>query len=214
MIFCPNCGKGIPDESKFCTFCGTPTPLVDPNQPNLATPPPTFRQPVDVSSSTVYNASPKNVFYKNAGFWGAILIGVGTFLPWVTPAGDIFDFTSPNLFDMFGLGFNLSGTSTEAASGVIVWEIALGIILLCALIIVIDSFANFLSSGLAKLIKLLPFIVSVLMLLLLFVGLKDKMDSDQFVDLLQKIGIGIWVTLLGVILLLFYKKTKKIAVKV
>lgn len=26
MAFCPNCGKEIPTESKFCTACGTPAP--------------------------------------------------------------------------------------------------------------------------------------------------------------------------------------------
>lgn len=209
MIFCPNCGKGIPDESKFCTFCGTPTPVVDPAKPNLATPPPTFRQPVDVSSATAYNASPKNEFYKNTGFWGGILILVSTILPWVSISGDIFDFDSPNLLNLFYLGFDLSGSSADAQTGVIVWEIALGLILLCALLIVIDSLADFLSKGLAKFIKILPFIVAVLMMLLLFIGLKDKLDSDEYASKLQSVGIGVWLTLLGTILLLFYSKRKK-----
>ena len=37
MIYCLSCGKAIPADSKFCTFCGAPAPVVDPKQPNLAT---------------------------------------------------------------------------------------------------------------------------------------------------------------------------------
>ncbi len=108
------------------------------------------------------------------------------------------------------MGFNTSPTSSDAATGVVVWEIALIIILGCAALILIDCFASFLPRGLAKLFKLLPFIITVLMLTLLFVGLKDKMDSDQFAARMQNVGLGIWTILLGVILLLFYKKRAKI----
>ena len=265
MIYCLNCGKGIPDQSKFCTFCGTPIKTADvpqsevdaptvpeqytnptpPQQQYVApTPPPTIPPqysdtptpppPPQYSNAPTpqYSNTPapqfsnstsptvqqyatksvvatKNEFYKNVGFWGAILIIAGAFLPWVT-SGDIFDFSSPNLIDLFNYGFNTSGASSDAATGVVVWEIALGIILGCALFILIDSFGNFLSKGLSNLFKLLPFIVTVLMLILLFFGLKDKMDSDQFAERMQNIGIGIYVTLLGIVLLLFYKKRRKI----
>jgi hypothetical protein len=30
MIFCSNCGKGIPRDSRFCTFCGAVVQIVDP----------------------------------------------------------------------------------------------------------------------------------------------------------------------------------------
>ncbi|HEY8688222.1 MAG TPA: zinc-ribbon domain-containing protein [Chitinophagaceae bacterium] len=261
MIYCLNCGKGIPDQSKFCTFCGTPVKAADVQQPESNTPPvteqhtnptppqqqyvaptpppippqysntpppppppqysstpqpqysnPTPPQTVQQYANTTATRSAvvtKNEFYKNVGFGGAALIICGAFLPWET-SGDIFDFSSPNLLDLFSYGFNTSPESSDAATGVVVWEIALIIILACALLILIDSFANFLSKGLSNLFKLLPFIVTVLMLVLLFFGLKDKMDSDQFADMMQKVGIGIWVTLLGIILLLFYKKRRKI----
>ena len=245
MIYCLNCGKGIPDQSKFCTFCGTAiatadaklpetnTPTVPEQSTNPIPPPPQFvstppppqpqytpppqippqysnptTPPVQqyaAATSTTVVGSAKNEFYKNAGFWGALLIICSAFLPWITN-GDIFDFDSPNLLNLFYLGFNTSPTSSDAATGVVVWEIALIIILGCAVLILLDCFANFLPRGLAKLFKLLPFIITVLMLILLFVGLKDKIDSDQFADRLQNIGLGIWAILLGVILLLFYKK--------
>ena len=277
MIYCLNCGKGIPDQSKFCTFCGaatatgdtnpseintppvseqttnpilpppqfvsTPPPPVSEPSTNPIPPPPQFvstqqqqyipptppsqqyvpptqmppqysnptppptQQYATTTSTTVVAA--KNEFYKNAGFWGALLIICSAFLPWVTN-GDIFDFDSPNLLNLFYLGFNTSPTSSDAATGVVVWEVALIVILACGGLILLDCFANFLPRGLAKLFKLLPFIITVLMLILLFVGLKDKMDSDQFAGWMQNIGLGIWAILLGVILLLFYKKRTKI----
>jgi hypothetical protein len=278
MIYCLNCGKGIPDQSKFCTFCGaatatadtklsetntppvseettnpippppqfesTPPPPVSEPSTNPITPPPQFvstqQQPYisptppsqqqyipppqippqytnptpppthQYATATLKNVvATKNEFYKNAGFWGALLIICSAFLPWVTN-GDIFDFDSLNLLNLFYLGFNTSPNSSDAATGVVVWEVALIIILACGGLILLDCFANFLPGGLAKLFKLLPFIITVLMLLLLFVGLKDKMDSDQFAARMQNIGLGIWAILLGIILLLFYKKRAKI----
>ena len=78
MIYCLSCGKSIPDDSKFCTFCGTPTPVVDPKQPNLATA--STNKPIDVSrTQTVRKTS--NEFYKDPGFWGGILVIAGFFLP-------------------------------------------------------------------------------------------------------------------------------------
>ena len=254
MIYCLNCGKGIPDQSKFCTFCGAATATADTNPSEINTPPvseqttnpippppqfvstqqqqyipptppsqqyvpptqmpPQYSNPTppptqQYATTTSITVAAKNEFYKNAGFWGALLIICSAFLPWVTN-GDIFDFDSPNLLNLFYLGFNTSPTSSDAATGVVVWEVALIIILACGGLILLDCFANFLPRGLAKLFKLLPFIITVLMLALLFVGLKDKMDSDQFAGWMQNIGLGIWAILLGVILLLFYKKRTKI----
>jgi hypothetical protein len=247
MIYCLNCGKGIPDQSKFCTFCGTPIKAADvqqseintppvseqytdltPPQPqyvpptppppqysNTTPPPPQYSNPTPPPTVQQYETATrsvvatKNEFYKNMGFWGAALIICGAFLPWKT-SGDIFDFSSPNLLDLFNQGFNTSPENSDAATGVVIWEIALIIILACALLILIDCFANFLPKGLSNLFKLLPAIVTVLMLVLLFFGLKDKMDSDQFAELMQNIGIGIWMTLLGIILLLFYRKRRRI----
>ena len=78
MIYCLSCGKSIPDDSKFCTFCGAPTPVVDPKQPNLATA--STSKPIDVSrTQTVRKTS--NEFYKDPGFWGGILVIAGFFLP-------------------------------------------------------------------------------------------------------------------------------------
>ena len=39
MIYCLNCGKGIPDQSKFCTFCGTATGTSETKQSDITTPP-------------------------------------------------------------------------------------------------------------------------------------------------------------------------------
>ena len=249
MIYCLNCGKGIPDQSKFCTFCGTPTAQVDPQNPGVATPYTTSQPDIPVEQQPVnpvppppqFSSTPppppqqfvtpnyqagqqqqyvaptpaqqyvrtqpvttKNEFYKNVGFWGALLVIVSAFLPWVT-SGYTLDFDGLNLLNLYSLGFNTSA-SGDTQAGIIVWEITLGIILICAAILLIDGIANFLSRGFAKFLKILPFIVAILLLFFLFMGLKDKLDSDQFAEKLQTLGLGIWVMLAGVILLLFYKK--------
>ena len=50
-MFCPNCGKEIPDGSRFCTQCGNPTgesvKVVD------DTPVPVDDTPVDVDDTPV-----------------------------------------------------------------------------------------------------------------------------------------------------------------
>ena len=91
MIYCLNCGKGIPDDSKFCTFCGTPVAVVDPKQPNLATSAPA--KPVDVSRNYT-STKTVNEFYKDAGFWGAILVLAGFFLPFYMNSVSLYDAVS------------------------------------------------------------------------------------------------------------------------
>jgi len=250
MIYCLNCGKGIPDQSKFCTFCGAaikpaeqsestsqpiqetttppqqqyinPTPpppkYVDPTPPQQQYVPPPQQQYVQpqqqyVNPPAQHYVSPqpvatKNEFYKNIGFWGAVFILVSAFLPWVTADGT-FDFNGLTLMNLYYLGFDLDSSTNEGV-GVLLMEIVLGIILLCSLLIIIDSFTSFLSRGMVKFIKLLPFILVIILFLLIFIGVKDRVESDEFIDgLSTKVGIGIWLMLLGVILLLFYKKFPK-----
>ena len=128
MIYCLNCGKGIPDTSKFCTFCGTAIKSADTQQPDNTppvseqfvnptppeqqfvppTPPPQQFVPTTPPPQQFVNPTPppppphaspqqpfvqqyagttgvmKNEFYKNAGFWGAVLTLIGFFLPYVT----------------------------------------------------------------------------------------------------------------------------------
>ena len=70
MIYCSNCGKTIPDESKFCTFCGTAIAVVDPQKPVAET---HAHEPLQTAAPNTASGT-KNAFYTNAGFWGALLL--------------------------------------------------------------------------------------------------------------------------------------------
>ncbi len=205
MIYCSNCGKGIPDASKFCTFCGTPTPVINPENPNLATPspllnpekpnvatpPPVFRQPVNISSTTPYTAVPQNEFYKNAGFWGAVLTLVGFFLPYVS--------------------------TTEASFYYLVSDLAPDnpplymylIFPVCAAIIILQGLTGALPKLLITIFKILP----LLLLLLFALGISQKSSSFGFMGndvktIMSNIGIGLYMIVIGSILMLFFKTTK------
>ena len=73
MIYCSNCGKSIPADSKFCTFCGAEVPAIITDK--LA--------PKTVKSRPYIFADHRGDFIRSAGFWGSLLVLAGFFLPWV-----------------------------------------------------------------------------------------------------------------------------------
>ncbi|MDB5221754.1 MAG: zinc-ribbon domain [Chitinophagaceae bacterium] len=193
MIYCLSCGRGIPDDSKFCTFCGTPTPVVDPKQPNLATNAPSSRQPVDVSR-THTSTKTVNEFYKDAGFWGAILVLAGFFLPFFTKDGT-------SLLDAVQ-----TTASTEPA--VLIWLV----FPVTGLVVLLHSLVN----GWPGFITTI-FIILALIALVLFgyVMMKDPekyFGAKDFSTIIQTAGMGLWATLLGTVLLLFHSRRRRVEV--
>jgi hypothetical protein len=239
MIYCLNCGKGIPDQSKFCTFCGTaigtaetkqpenssppvsqfanPTPpeqqYVPPTPPPQqfvpTTPPPpqyvnptppqqqqyvTPAQPVvqQYASTTPSTAGTvKNEFYKNAGFWGAVLAFIGFFLPYVTGYDVSF----------YYLVTDLAPDKPELY--------LYAVFPVCAAILIIQSFTGILPKFLMAICKILP----ILMLILLIVGASQSGSNlgfmgDDAETILKNIGVGLYMTVIGTILMLFFKTTK------
>ena len=111
MTYCSNCGKDLPVDSKFCPSCGTTIPtLVNTNDDNIRREPirtepirtePVITQPVRservVTSSAELNRdhikrTTVNEFYKDAGFWGSLLVLAGFFLPFFSMDGkSLFD---------------------------------------------------------------------------------------------------------------------------
>lgn len=191
MIYCLNCGKGIPDESKFCTFCGTPTPQVDPEQPNLATA--SSHKPVDVSKNYTSRKT-INEFYKDAGFWGAILVLVGFFLPF-------FPKNSASLFD---------SVRAEASSNpiVLLWLV----FPVAALFVLIHSLTNILPGVLATLLTILAFIALIYWGYVMMNDPNKYFDSADTSTIIKTVGIGLWTILLGTILLLFHSRHKRVEV--
>lgn len=236
MIYCPNCGKGIPDQSKFCTFCGAPIRIVDPPQTNVTAPQPVQQNtdpvPAPVSSEPVnanpqytqpvqpvhqhttnvnaYNASPsatKKEFFNNVGFWGALIIMISAFLPLVS-LGGLFNVSLFDILTKINFDDNTSQSDKNALAMMIVILI---LVYIPALLILIDCFANFLARRLAKVLKFIPFIVTVVFTVLVIFGMRDKENTVDSSSVLGYIGVGVWALLLGTVLLLFYKKQRRIS---
>ena len=191
MIYCLNCGKGIPDDSKFCTFCGTPTAVVDPKHPNLATTPP--HKAVDVSKNYTSRKT-VNEFYKDAGFWGALLVLAGFFLPFFSMSGN-------SLFE---------AVQANASSDpiVLVWLI----FPIAALAVILHNFVPGWPGAFTTV-----FIILVLLTLILFIYVVSKDPAKYFNTteasiIIKTAGIGMWATLLGTILLLFHNRHTKVEV--
>lgn len=249
MIYCLNCGKGIPDQSKFCTFCGTPIAQIDRQNPNAATPSTTqpvtpvpteqqYVEPTPTSQQYVnpippqqqyvnpnyqtnqqqqyvnpnyqtnqqqqfVNPSPaqqfvrvqpvttKNEFYKNIGFWGAVLVFVGFFLPYVS-----------NIDASFYYLVSEFGADKPDVYLYLIFPIS-------SLIIIIQGLTGILPRFVVVIFKLLP----LLLLALLIVGGSQSGSGFSFLGndaatIMKTIGVGLYMTAIGSILMLFFRTTK------
>jgi len=190
MIYCLSCGKEIPSDSKFCTFCGTPTPTVDPKQPNLATA--STNKPIDVSR-TETSRKTINEFYKDAGFWGGLLVLAGFFLPF-------FSNNSASIFD---------AVQAEAPADkiVLLWLIfpISGLFMLLHSLRIMQGILAIFFSFLA-LIALIYWGYIMLSESYKYFGTADMMT------IIKTVGIGLWATVLGTILLLFHNRHTRVEV--
>ena len=190
MIYCLNCGKGIPDDSKFCTFCGTPTAVVDPKHPNLATSP--SHKPVDVSRTHTTRRT-LNEFYKDPAFWGSLIVLIGFFLPFLSS-------NSASLFDV---------VQTEASADklVLLWLIfpIAGLFMLLHSLKVLPGFLAIFFS----------FLAVIALIYWGYVMFNDRLKyfgSEDISTVIKTVGIGLWLTALGTILLLFHKRHTRVEV--
>jgi hypothetical protein len=216
MIYCLNCGKGIPDQSKFCTFCGTAV-AANADQPNVTSQTTQPAQQANISSqpsqpSQQYvNPAPpvqqqvqpnppvqqyvtsqplttKNEFYKNAGFWGAVLTLLGFFLPYerVTEAS---------------LYYVVTESPEPAVYLYLIFPVVGGLLIIQGLTGIFPRF-------LVVIFKILP----LLLLGLLIVGLynNDKYDlsNADFETILSYVGVGLYMIVIGSLLMLFFRTTK------
>lgn len=184
MIYCSNCGKAIPDESKFCTFCGTAIALVDPQKPVPETPAPKPLQPVAANTAS----ATKNAFYTNAGFWGALILLAGFFLPFYH---EVIDNTEPSLAQMA----NNSGSS----AGVYLFYLYP----VAAIVLIIQSLAYPFPPVMANILKILP----LLLLVFCFGAVMREGNAETTLSQFFKAGrIGMYAILVGSILVLFFRR--------
>ena len=191
MIYCLSCGKSIPEDSKFCTFCGAPTPVVNPKQPNVAKASP--EKPVDVSTTHTKKKT-YNEFYKDAGFYGGIIVLAGFFMPF-------YSMDSMSLFD---------AVQTNAADNpaVLMWLI----FPVAGLVVILHSLVK----GWPGLITTIIIGIALLALVLFgYVLMKDPVKyfaTDSLSEIAKTVGYGFWMTLVGTVLLFFHRRQRRVEI--
>jgi endogenous inhibitor of DNA gyrase (YacG/DUF329 family) len=204
MIFCPTCGKAIPVDSKFCTFCGVLIPAVEfdetveTNKVVSAVETHTVQGERQVEDGKPLYTTAN--FFSSPGFWGSILVLAGFFLPWL-----IRDTSRMS-------GLQLASMDYEP------WKLVLLLFPLSAFILLIQSLTGSLPAGLSGFFKFIPFLLLLAFFAIMVFGVSDEsdikkygLDSHDLSILIKMIGIGIWATTIGSLLMLFHKKYTRIA---
>ena len=229
MIYCPSCGKSIPADSKFCTFCGALIPATEvsetvetkkvvpvethPVKPVEDTSP---VRPVEETLPVTPVEETRTVrrervlrdgrplyspagFISSPGFWGSILIMAGFFLTWFNDTAG----TS---------GLQLVRTDYEQ------WKLVLLLFPISAFIVFIQSLTGALPAGLSGFFKFIPFLLLIAFAAVMVLGRTDEsqpnkygMDFHDIPRFFKWIGIGLWLTIIGSLLMLFHKKYIRIA---
>jgi uncharacterized membrane protein (GlpM family) len=113
----------------------------------------------------------------------------GYFLPWISY------FNSASAFDIVRTSIEGKGDT----SGHLVWYASI-LIPLFALICLIQSLSNRTPSGF---IRALPFIITILLIGLLFLGSSQNSGGLNMESLFSMLGIGFYITLVASFLLIF-----------
>lgn len=230
MVYCSNCGKELPVDSKFCPSCGVTIPINTTNEPIKTEPVKTeplrtesvnieptktdrivtepvrtervvtepvrtervVTQPVDIKKDFTTRKT-INEFYKDAGFWGGIILLAGFFLPF-------FSMDSGSLFD---------AVRAEASANkiVLLWLI-FPVAGLFMLLHSLNAFPGFLAI-------FFTFFALVALIYWGYIMLSNRahyFNSDDPTTIIKTVGIGLWATLLGTILLLFHRRHTKVEV--
>lgn len=175
MIYCANCGKEIPQDSKFCTYCGAQVVAATTNIPGRTV------------TTNPYSFSTTRNFFRSPAFWGSILVIVGFFLPWFKSSGNL-------------SGLNIVTQQYSPA------KLLLILFPFCALYTLIDTISGFLPGRAGGFFRFLPFILVVIYIALFLSGYKNSsaITSANVKDLMSKMSIGIWFTLIGSFFMLFH----------
>ena len=192
-LFCNTCGAPSHPEAVVCIKCGVSFITIQ-------------NKPSDSIANTIQNIGANLSGFqsgnaiKQIGFWAAVVCFLGFFLPWV----DIYIFS--------GNGFTLA---TKMLSDFAPIRILLLAIPIVSGLIIFNLLSGNISNSLAflKFIPLAALIISILGV----ISTLDEGGGRHFSDfessntdeILKVLGIGVWMTLIGCILLCFTKTSKK-----
>lgn len=212
MIYCSNCGKEIPADSKFCPSCGTTVVttvnkidepvtteriVTEPIRTERIVAEPVITQqivtPVPEVKKDFTTRKTVNEFYKDAGFWGGLILLAGFFLP----------------FFSAGSGSLWEAISSQATTDkiVLLWLIfpVAGLFMLLHSLNVLPGF----------LAIFFTFFALIALIYWGYIILNDRVKyfgSAEPFTIMKTVGIGLWATLLGTILLLFHRRHTKVEV--
>ena len=186
MIYCSNCGKSIPDDSKFCTYCGTAILAANPQESTPANAAPVQSQSAAPVKQNTFDT--KNAFYSNPGFWGALLLLAGFFLPFYH---ELVDNTDYSLSQMAS-----NGGSSAGVYLFYLYPVA-------AMVLIIQGLVYIFPPVVANILKILP----LLLLVFCFGALAREGNTNNSLSAFFISGrIGMYAILLGSIMVLFFRR--------
>ncbi len=198
MIYCSNCGQPFPDDNKFCVHCGTARPSLpvqksdqaESARPAVVETPKTVVVTTAVtntsSSAPQTTATEKNNFIGNPGFWGAVMVMIGFFLPFYkTVLGEY------SLSAMATGGDNTAG------------RILLLLLPASAFVMIFQAFSQALHPMILNIARILPVLLMVFALGAIMREDETGRSLGGFFEIAQ---IGAYLTFLGALIMLFFKQ--------
>ncbi|GMV77986.1 MAG: hypothetical protein AMXMBFR79_11190 [Chitinophagaceae bacterium] len=181
-VACPKCGVNPRSEKKFCNSCGAET---NSNQVICVTCGAMLtKNSFSLSDmETSFNLK-NNEVTKQIGFWGAVLCFLGFFLPWI------------DVWIIDGNGFTVA---TKALNRFAFFRIVLLAIPIISGVFIFNLMKGKFHNSF-QFLKFVPLTVFVISIFVIF-----KKIGRDFDDIFDYMGVGIYMTLIGVILLCFTK---------
>lgn len=206
MPFCPNCGTENSKTAKYCVNCGAVLPIVasDTQSPsNIQPQTSNIQRP---TSKLQRRHSKRTSFITHTGLWGSIMIGAGFFTNWIN-SGYFFGQYNNAITGLDILRSNLT-TGADQSKAVIILLVAIVVILLSAVICFFYIIGLNIGRGAFWLFKIVPLLIWIGVVTFIVVKSRDAgIDPKDAIEnsgaLWKLFGVGIYLTLLGSLLLAF-----------
>ena len=179
-MVCPRCGAQIDGQSMFCATCGAriPEALLPPPPAESSAPPtwPSTPPPPAPAAPRAWSQATKGLNTASVVLGlGALLIGIGSFLPWIN-----FSIVSA------------SRSGLDGGDGIITPAICI--------VLVLVAFTNFSRSGLgpsSRALSLLGGLGAIAIAIYDGIGVSNQIAGISSVDVSGSVGIGLFVVGIG-----------------